>query len=44
LKNASQVNESEDLDDEKLKKMYQQQTKIGEETNKLTSGFFFQFS
>uniref|UniRef100_A0A914MTR4 Arf-GAP domain-containing protein n=1 Tax=Meloidogyne incognita TaxID=6306 RepID=A0A914MTR4_MELIC len=38
LKNASQVNESEDLDDEKLKKMYQQQTKIGEETNKLTSG------
>uniref|UniRef100_A0A915N8A0 Arf-GAP domain-containing protein n=1 Tax=Meloidogyne javanica TaxID=6303 RepID=A0A915N8A0_MELJA len=38
LKNASQVNESEDLDDEKFKKMYQQQTKIGEETNKLTSG------
>uniref|UniRef100_A0A915LRE6 Uncharacterized protein n=1 Tax=Meloidogyne javanica TaxID=6303 RepID=A0A915LRE6_MELJA len=37
LKNTSQVDESENLDDEKFKKMYQQQ-KIGEETNKLTSG------
>jgi len=40
LKNTGQVNEGDDLEDEKFKKMYQQQ-KIGEETNKLTSGFFF---
>nr|CAD2177306.1 unnamed protein product [Meloidogyne enterolobii] len=37
LKNTSQVNEGENLEDEKYKKMYRQQ-KIGEETNKLTSG------